>query len=55
MVYVVECEADRTLVKILTTAPKRDIIHGGNKAGVLKILLNRYESSKGMIDEDLFL
>jgi len=52
MVYLVECEADKALVKILTSASKRDVIHGGDKGGVLKSLLNWYESSTGMIDED---
>jgi hypothetical protein len=52
MVLVVECKADRALVKILTSASKRNLIHGGNKTGVLEVLLKARESSTGVIDED---
>lgn len=52
MVFVVECKADRALVKILTSASKKKLIHGGNKTGVLEVLLKGCESSTGVIDED---
>lgn len=52
MVLVVECKADRALVKILTSASKKNLIHGGNKTGVLGVLLKGYESSTGVVDED---
>jgi hypothetical protein len=52
MVYVAECKADMALLKILTAAPKKNLIHGGNKTGVLQTLLKGYEDSTGVIDED---
>lgn len=52
MVLVVECKADTALIKILTSASKKNLIHGGNKTGVLEVLLKDFENSTGVIDED---
>ena len=51
MTYVVECEADITLVKSLIFISRKNIIHGGNKPGVLETL-ERRQNCKGMVDED---
>lgn len=52
MVFLVECKPDQTMIEALTSTPKRNIIHSGNKSGVIKRLTKNYENSKGMIDED---
>lgn len=52
MVFLVECKPDQTLIEILTRTPKRNIIHSGNKSGVIIHLIKNYEDSKGVIDED---
>lgn len=51
MVYIVECKPDKTLLKKLTAVTEKNIIHGANKAEVLKALL-RSHNSKGIVDED---
>ena len=50
MTYVVECEAEITLVKSLISISRKNIIHG-NKPGVLETL-ERRQNCKGMVDED---
>ena len=52
MTYCVECKPDRLLVKKLTIATNKPIVHSGNKTKVLYDLLNNYESSIGLVDED---
>jgi len=53
----VECKADLTLVKALSNAPIKGIMHAGNKSGVLSKLVRargrpNYQNSIGMIDQD---
>lgn len=50
--YLVECKPDEVLVKSLTQTPRKNIQHGGNKSELLKKLTERYNDSKGLIDED---
>lgn len=40
------------MIKALTSAPKTELIHSGNKPGVIKRLLKIYTNSIGLIDED---
>ena len=40
------------MIRLLLSASKRELIHSGNKPGVIKRLLERYEDSTGIIDED---
>ena len=50
--YLVECKPDTVLVKTLTHASRKNIIHAGNKSELLKKLSKLYENCKGIIDED---
>jgi len=50
MIYI-ECKADRVLASSITSIPKRDFIHAGNKSGVCK-RLERHRNCKGLVDED---
>jgi len=50
MIVCVECDADYELVKKLMNCS--EIIHSGNKSGVVKNLVEKYENSLGLIDED---
>lgn len=50
--YLVECKPDAVLVLSLTSTPKKNIIHAGNKSELLKKLTERHTNSKGIIDED---
>lgn len=52
MKYIVECKPDKALVKILTNAPKKSIIHAANKSEAIKILLKTREPSIAVVDED---
>jgi len=52
MVFLVECDADRALVRTLTSTSKRNIIHSGGGSNVIINLTKRYENSKGLVDED---
>ena len=52
MRYIVECKPDKALVKILTNAPKKLIIHAANKSEAIKILLKMKEPSIALVDED---
>ena len=52
MPFLVECKPDRVMIDALTATPKRNIIHAGNKSGVIKRLIKNYENSKGIVDED---
>lgn len=51
MKYAVECDPDFALVEHATRTAGRDILHGGNKVGVLKMLLHK-QGVIGMVDED---
>jgi len=50
--YLVECNPDTVLIKILTLASRKNIVHAGNKSELLKKLTERYSNSKGIVDED---
>ena len=52
MHFCVECKPDLTLIKALTGVPNRDIVHSGNKSRVIDDLVERYEDSVGLVDED---
>lgn len=52
MPLLVECRPDWTMIETLTLTPKRDILHVGNKSGVIKRLVKHYDDSKGVVDED---
>ena len=52
MKYIVECKPDKLLIKFLTNAPKKSIIHAANKTEVLKTLLKATDDAIGIIDED---
>lgn len=49
----VECKPDYTLVKSITTLPKRLINHAGNKSEVCKNV-KKHEMCIGLVDEDPF-
>jgi len=50
--YLVECKPDAILVESLTLTSRKNIEHAGNKSQLLKKLTERYNDSKGVIDED---
>jgi uncharacterized coiled-coil protein SlyX len=52
MMYLVECKPDEILIKVLTSASRRQIRHAGNKSELLKKLTERFTNAKGMVDED---
>lgn len=52
MKYIVECKPDKTLIKMLTNAPKKSIIHAANKSEAIKTLLKTKEPSIAVVDED---
>lgn len=39
-------------MELSAAAPPRELVHGGNKAGVIKLLVKYYQESKGLVDED---
>lgn len=50
--YLVECNPDEALVKTVTMSSGRNIKHAGNKSELLKVLSQRFDNSKGLMDED---
>jgi len=50
--YLVECKPDTVLIKTLTLTSRKNIEHAGNKSELLKKLTERYDNSKGIMDED---
>lgn len=52
MPFLVECKPDQVMIATITGTSKKDIIHAGNKSGVIKRLVKRYQNSKGIVDED---
>ena len=52
MKYIVECKPDKCLVKAITNAPKKAIIHAANKTEAIKLLLKTKELTIALIDED---
>jgi hypothetical protein len=52
MKYVIECKPDKLLIKLITGAPKRSIIHAANKTEVIKTLFKIRDDAIGIIDED---
>jgi hypothetical protein len=51
MIYI-ECNADRALVKCVTKAPKREILHELKGKYEICIQLAKKRNCKGLIDED---
>ena len=52
MKYIVEYKPDKCLIKVITNAPKKAIIHAANKTEAIKTLLKTKEPSIALIDED---
>ncbi len=52
MKYVVECKPDKLLLKLISGAPKKSIIHAANKTEVIKTLFKISDDATGIIDED---
>lgn len=52
MTFLVECKPDWVMIEALTSSLRRNIVHAGNKSGVIKHLISHYEDSKGIVDED---
>jgi len=50
--YLVECKPDAILVEYSTLTSRKNIQHAGNKSELLKKLTERYNDSKGVVDED---
>lgn len=53
MTICVECYADYVFIKFLTKCGKKALIHSGGKSRVVFDLVNTYEDSCGLVDEDL--
>ncbi len=52
MKYCIECLPDRKLIQKIVVTDRRNIIHSGNKTKVFFDLMNNYDSSFGIVDED---
>lgn len=52
MKYIVECKPDKYLIKAITNAPRKAIVHAANKTEAIKTLLKTREPSIAIIDED---
>ncbi len=52
MKYIVECKPDKHLIKVITNASKKAIVHSANKAEAIKTLLKAKAPSIAIIDED---
>jgi len=50
--YLVECKPDGLLIGFLTSAPKKEIEHAGNKSELLKKLVKDRVESTGVVDDD---
>ncbi|AMM40010.1 hypothetical protein HS1_000204 [Candidatus Desulfofervidus auxilii] len=52
MKYLIECKPDKLLIKLVTGAPKKSVIHTANKTEVIKMLFKIPDDAIGIIDED---
>jgi hypothetical protein len=50
--YLVECNPDEVLIRTVTITSRKNIKHSGNKSELLKALSQRFDNSKGLVDED---